>query len=211
MADSKPAPARKPTRRRLSFADRNVIALCRRWLGRCSNSQQFPIEIRQSTLSRSRKGDEFWNLRIVAHDRRAAALLVSLFTPIRRPSCASLILTLAAFASPSFAGLPLAAHRAAAPNRWIIGTCEALHFADSWDLLSDFEALNGDRSTQNKIAIRGTLPHRYSIEPLDGSGLAVRTIFLLSVQEDGHRLVYAIRLDDEFDWSGDNLQTSLFL
>src|SRR6188472_2753227 len=92
MADSKPAPARKPTRRRLSFADRNVIALCRRWLGRCSNSQQFPIEIRQSTLSRSRKGDEFWNLRIVPHDRRAAALLVSLFTPIRRPSCASLIL-----------------------------------------------------------------------------------------------------------------------
>ena len=81
----------------------------------------------------------------------------------------------------------------------------------SWDLLSDSEARNGDRSTQNKIAIRGTLPHRYSIEPLDGSGLAVRTIFLLSVQEDGHRLVYAIRLDDEFDWSGDNLQTSQLL
>jgi len=151
-------------------------------------------------------------LRIVAHDRRAAALLVSLFTPIRRPSCASLILDACGLCLSFFRWL---AHwlrtRAAAPNRWIIGTCEALHFAGSWDLLSDFEARNGDRSTQNKIAIRGTLPHRYSIEPLDGSGLAVRTIFLLSVQEDGHRLVYAIRLDDEFDWSGDNLQTSQLL
>src|SRR5215831_19351097 len=81
----------------------------------------------------------------------------------------------------------------------------------SWDFPSGSEAANGDRSTRNKIAIRGALPNHYSIGPLDGGGLAVRTIFLLSVQEDGHRLVYTIRLDDEFDWSGNYLQTSQFL
>src|ERR1700751_3463789 len=81
----------------------------------------------------------------------------------------------------------------------------------SWDFPLTLRRENGYRSSQNKIAIRGTLPHHYSIGPLDGGGLAVRTIFLLSVEEDGHRLVYAIRLDDEFDWSGNHLQTSQFL
>src|SRR5262249_19386774 len=41
--------------------------------------------------------------------------------------------------------------------------------------------------------------------------LAVRNIFVLSVQEGGHRLVFAIRRDDEFDRSGNHLQTSQFL
>ena len=138
--------------------------------------------------------------------------LFSLFTSIRRPSCASLVLEARGLCLSFF--------------RWLAIDCAPSRGAksvDHWNLRSITFCLvvgtfsltlrreNGDRSTQNKIVIRGTLPYHYSIEPLDGSGLAVRTIFLLSVQEDGYRLVYAIRLDDEFDWSGDNLQTSQLL
>ena len=45
--------------------------------------------------------------------------------------------------------------------------------------------------------------------PVSGC-VAVRSIFLLSVQEDGQRLVYAVRLGNGCDWSGSHLQTRQF-
>src|SRR5260370_40938520 len=84
-------------------------------------------------------------------------------------------------------------------DHWI---CKALHFAPSWIFPLALRRENGDRSSQNSIAICGTLPDHFSIGPSDSSCLAVHTIFLLSVREDGHRLVYAVRFCDGVDRSG---------
>src|SRR5258708_38756907 len=93
-------------------------------------------------------------------------------------------------------------------DHWI---CKALHFAPSWIFPLALRRENGDRSSQNSIAICGTLPHHFSIGSSDSSCLAVHTIFLLSVREDGHRLVYAVRFGDGFDRSGGHLQAGQFL
>ena len=45
----------------------------------------------------------------------------------------------------------------------------------------------------DKIAIRQAQPHRYTIRPPASGCLAIRNIFLLSIQEDGRGLVYAVR------------------
>ena len=156
MGDSKPAPGRKPTRRRLSCADRNEIALCRRWLGRCTNSKRLGCSFETSVASLPncpihRRGSAIGNnfrwrsdrVHYRDHVRATSAgicgsllmigeqrpFLFSLFTSIRRPSCASLVLDARPLPLLLSLAWPLTARRAAAPNRSIIGTCEALHFA----------------------------------------------------------------------------------
>src|SRR5262249_41919364 len=70
---------------------------------------------------------------------------------------------------------------------------------------------NGDRSSATTIVVRGALPHDRSIRYPDSSGLAVRRIFLLSVQEDGHRLVFPVRRAHGFGRSGRHLQALSFV
>src|SRR5262245_27720454 len=84
------------------------------------------------------------------------------------------------------------------------------HFR-SWDIPLAPRHENGDGSGPNKIVLRGALPHHYCIGSADSGCLAVRSIFLLSVHEDGHRLVYAVGRGHGFDRSGSYLQARQFL
>src|SRR5262249_15217713 len=70
---------------------------------------------------------------------------------------------------------------------------------------------NGDRSSANRIVVRGALPHDRSIRYPDSGRLAVCGIFLLSVQKDGVRLVLPVRRGHGFGRSGRHLQARSFL
>ena len=61
------------------------------------------------------------------------------------------------------------------------------------------------------IVVRGALPHRCSIRAADRSCLAVRSLFLLSLSQDGRRLVCAVRLGHGLGRSGCHLQARQLL
>src|SRR5262249_37379939 len=86
---------------------------------------------------------------------------------------------------------------------------KALHF--SWDIPLALRHENGDRSSQNKIVIRGPPPHHHSIRSSHSGCLAVRSIFLLPVREDRHRLVHAVRRAHGFERSGGHRPAPPFL
>ena len=54
-------------------------------------------------------------------------------------------------------------------------------------------------------------PHHHSVWFVGGNCLAVRNIFLLCFQQDGHRLVFKVRLGNVFGRSGGHLQARPFL
>src|SRR5262249_19653989 len=65
---------------------------------------------------------------------------------------------------------------------------------------------HGRRASQRAVVVRGTPSHLHSSWHRAGVFLALCSIFLLSVEEDGDRLVCAVRFGDGFDRRGSDLQ-----
>src|SRR5262245_17388835 len=84
------------------------------------------------------------------------------------------------------------------------------HFR-SWDIPLAPRHEHGNRSSPNRIVVRGPPPHHHSIRSPHSGFLAVRSIFLLPVREDRHRLVHAVRRAHGFERSGSHLQARPFL
>src|SRR5262249_33113161 len=96
-------------------------------------------------------------------------------------------------------------------SKWIVGSAKRYISFPRLDISLAQRHENGDRSSPNRIVVRGTLPLGHSIRSPDSGCLAVRSIFLLPVREDRHRLVYAVRRDHGFGRSGSHLQAQPFL
>src|SRR5262245_8336153 len=84
-------------------------------------------------------------------------------------------------------------HRFIRFSKWIVGSAKRYISFLQLDIPLAQRREDGDRSSQNKIVIRGPPPNRLSIRSPDSGCLAVRRIFLLSVHENERRLVYAVR------------------